>query len=77
MQDSLADMPTQKLIEKTVAGETAWSEMTLGSILDTNAEAIRTMQRATKLPECDWGSSTVVDREPRRFSLFEHAHCQD
>lgn len=55
MQDPLADMEARKLIEKTVAGETAWSETTLGVVLDANADAIQTMQRATKLPECDWG----------------------
>jgi hypothetical protein len=55
MQDPLADMEARKLIEKTVAGETAWSETTLGAVLDANADAIQTLQRATKLPECDWG----------------------
>lgn len=63
MQDPLADIATQKLIEKTVAGKTAWNESTLGSILDANSEAIRTMQRATKLPECDWGLE--YNRGPR------------
>jgi hypothetical protein len=55
MQDSPGDKATQELLEKSATGGTEWSESTLGSILDANAEAIRTMQRATKLPECDWG----------------------
>ena len=55
MQDPPADKPTQDLLEKTSAGEAVWDEKRLGPILDANGEAIRTMQRATKLPECDWG----------------------
>ena len=55
MQDPPADKATQDLLEKTSAGEAAWDETKLGRILDANGEAIRTMQRATKLPECDWG----------------------
>jgi hypothetical protein len=55
MQDPPSDKATQELLEKTVAGETAWSETTLGAVLDANADAIQTMQRATKPSECDWG----------------------
>jgi hypothetical protein len=55
MQDPPVDAATQALLGKTVAGEIAWDEKNLGSILDSNSEAIRIMQRATKLPECDWG----------------------
>jgi len=55
MQDPPADKATQDLLEKTSAGEAAWDETRLGRILDANGEAIRTTQRATKLPECDWG----------------------
>ncbi len=74
MQDPLADMETRKLIEKTVTGETAWSETTLGSTLDANAEAIRTMQRGTKLPECDWGLE--YSRGPRvPVTLFIRARA--
>src|SRR6266850_5467188 len=74
MQDPLADIATQGLIEKTVAGGTAWSETTLGSILDTNAEAIRTMQRATKLPECDWGLD-YSRGSSAQFTLFLRARA--
>ena len=55
MQDPPADKATQDLLEKTSAGNSAWDESKLGPILDANDGAIRTMQRATKLPECDWG----------------------
>src|ERR1035441_4502718 len=55
MQDEPADKTTLLLIEKSSAGEAAWDETRLGPILDANDGAIRTMQRATKLPECDWG----------------------
>ncbi len=55
MQDTWADPPTQELLEKTAAGEAAWDEAKLGPILNANEDAIRIMQRATKLPECDWG----------------------
>jgi hypothetical protein len=55
MRDPPADKTTQDLLEKTAAGEAVWDETRLGPILDANGEAIRTMRRATKLPECDWG----------------------
>lgn len=55
MKDPPGDKAIQELLEKTVTGEFAWDEKKLGSILDTNGEAIRIMQRATKLPDCDWG----------------------
>jgi hypothetical protein len=55
MQDLPTDKATADLLEKTAAGEIAWDESKLAPILDANDEAVRTMQRATKLPECDWG----------------------
>jgi hypothetical protein len=55
MQDASVDKATQELLEKTAAGEAAWDETKLAPILDANADAIRMMQRATNLPECDWG----------------------
>src|SRR5262245_28094916 len=55
MQDTSADKATQDLLEKTAAGDVSWDEAKLGPILDKNDEAIQRMQRATKLPECDWG----------------------
>jgi hypothetical protein len=55
LQDPPADKATTELLEKTAAGEAAWDEAKLGPILDKNESAIWRMQRATKLPECDWG----------------------
>jgi hypothetical protein len=55
LQDPPSDRATAELLEKTAAGEAAWDEPKLGPILDKNEEAIQRMQRATKLPECDWG----------------------
>jgi hypothetical protein len=55
LQDPPGDTTTTELLEKTAAGEAAWDEAKLGPILDKNEEAIRRMQRATKMPECDWG----------------------
>jgi hypothetical protein len=55
LQDPPADKATAELLERTAAGEAAWDEAKLGPILDKNETAILKMQRATKLPECDWG----------------------
>jgi len=74
MQDPLADMETRKLIDKTLAGKTAWSETTLGSTLDANAEAIQTMQRGAKLPECDWGLDDSQESSAQ-FTLFLRARA--
>jgi hypothetical protein len=55
MQDPPADKTMQELLERTAAGQAAWEEARLGPILDSNSVALQTMQRATKLPGCDWG----------------------
>ncbi|HEV1996387.1 MAG TPA: hypothetical protein VGR03_18780 [Candidatus Acidoferrum sp.] len=55
LQDPPADKATAELLEKTAAGEAAWDEAKLGPILGKNETAIWRMQRATKLPDCDWG----------------------
>jgi hypothetical protein len=68
MQDAPADKNTQELLEKTVAGEAAWDEAKLAPILDANAWAIQTMQRATQLPECDWGLE--YSRGPRASTVY-------
>jgi hypothetical protein len=49
------DDATQHLFGETVAGRLAWDETKLGPILDSNRDALRTMQQATKLPVCNWG----------------------
>jgi hypothetical protein len=55
LQDPPADKATQDLLEKVAAGDAPWDESKLGPILDQNETAILAMQRATKLPDCDWG----------------------
>jgi hypothetical protein len=55
MQDQPGDKNLAELLGKTAAGEAAWDETSLGPILDKNEEAILALQRASKLPECDWG----------------------
>ena len=49
------DDATRHLFGETIAGRAAWDETKLGPILDSNGDALRTMQRATKLPVCNWG----------------------
>lgn len=55
IRDQTTDKNTADLLEKTAAGEAAWDEAALGPILDRNQDAILALQRASKLPECDWG----------------------
>jgi hypothetical protein len=49
------DDATRDLFGGTITGRVAWDEAKLGPILDSNLDALRTMQRATKLPVCNWG----------------------
>jgi hypothetical protein len=55
MRDLPADKPTQELLEKTLSTAALWDEKKIAPILDANKFAIDIMQRATKLPDCDWG----------------------
>jgi hypothetical protein len=55
IHDVTGDKALQELLEKTQTGEVPWDEQKLGPILDQNQNAIQEMQRATKLPDCDWG----------------------
>jgi hypothetical protein len=55
MHDPPADKSISDLLEKTAAGDAPWDEAKLGPIVDENIAAIQMMQRATKLPDCDWG----------------------
>jgi hypothetical protein len=55
MKDLPADKPTQDLLEQTLSAQALWDEKKIAPILDANKLAIDIMQRATKLPECDWG----------------------
>ncbi len=71
LHDPAAGKATADLLEKTAAGEAPWDEVKLGPILDKNEDAILRMQRATKLPECDWGldyelgANTTIAYVPR------------
>jgi hypothetical protein len=49
------DEATRDLFGETITGRVAWDEKKLGPILDSNRDALLTMQRATKLPVCNWG----------------------
>src|SRR6266404_9691056 len=55
LHDTGADKSIADLLGKTMSGEGAWDETKLGPIVDVNMESIGIMQRAAKLPECDWG----------------------
>ena len=55
----LKDPPANREIlvemEKVLAAEAPWDEPRLGGIVVANEIALGIMQRATKLPDCDWG----------------------
>ena len=72
LQDVSVDAKTKDLLEKALAEPTAWDDNRLGPIVDENMEAIATMQRATKLPDCDWGLE--YSRGPRmQLQIDGHA----
>jgi hypothetical protein len=49
------DDATRHLLGEAITGRVAWDETKLAPILDSNLDALRTMQLATKLPVCNWG----------------------
>jgi hypothetical protein len=55
MRDLPSDKATQDLLEQTLSAQALWDEKKIAPILDANKLAIDIMQRATKLPDCDWG----------------------
>jgi hypothetical protein len=55
IKDPPADKAIQEEMEKVLSGQAAWNETTLGRIVVANEIATGIMQRATKLPDCDWG----------------------
>jgi hypothetical protein len=75
MKDLPADKPTQELLEKTLSAQALWDEKKIAPILDANKFAIDIMQRATKLPDCDWGleyqqgASASIAYAPRARAL--------
>jgi hypothetical protein len=55
MEDYPTDQATSDLMEQIIAGNAAWDENRLGHFLDSNKDALQTMQRGSKLSVCDWG----------------------
>jgi acyl-CoA-binding protein len=55
MKDRSIDDATTKLIEDVLNGRANWDEQKLGAIVEDNADAVRAMQSATALPDCNWG----------------------
>lgn len=55
----LKDLPPNQGIqvemEKVLSGEAPWDEAKIGGVVAANEIALGIMQRATKLPDCDWG----------------------
>lgn len=55
MQDHPADPAMSKLIDDVLSGSSTWDEQRLGTIVQENEAAVLEMQRASNLPECNWG----------------------
>jgi len=55
LQNSPADEGTTHAMDQVLAGSADWDEQRLGSVVDANAAAVQIMQRASSLPECNWG----------------------
>jgi hypothetical protein len=55
LKDPPAELGIQELLEKTLRGQIPWEEEKLGRILDMNRESLGIFERATKLPDCEWG----------------------
>ena len=55
LKDPPADKETQELLQKTLLGNANWDEQKLGPILDANSGALGIFDRASKLPDCEWG----------------------
>jgi hypothetical protein len=55
LKDPPPNQGVQQEMEKVLSGEAPWDESKLGGIVAANEIALGIMQRATKLPDCDWG----------------------
>jgi hypothetical protein len=55
LKDPPPDKTVQSEMEQALSGGEAWDEARLGGIVAANEIALGIMQRATKLPDCDWG----------------------
>lgn len=49
------DSSINKLMDEVLDGTLPWDEARLGPIVAENSFAIRSMQRGTELPDCNWG----------------------
>jgi len=68
MRDNpLTEEATHKMLSAVMKGETAWNEEKMGPVLDVYADSIGTMQRGTKLPDCNWG----LDYELGNLNLMQ------
>jgi hypothetical protein len=55
LKDPPADQGIQAEMQKVLSGEAPWNEAKLAGVVAANEIATGIMQRATKLPDCDWG----------------------
>jgi hypothetical protein len=55
MADRSTDDATIKLMEDVLSGTASWDEQRLGQVVEENSAAVHMLQRATELPECNWG----------------------
>jgi hypothetical protein len=55
MKDHAIDDATTRFMEEVLSGSAAWDEQRLGAIMEENSAAVRFMQRATAMPDCNWG----------------------
>jgi hypothetical protein len=55
LKDPPPNQGLQQEMEKVLSGEAPWDEAKLGGIVAANEISLGIMQRATKLPDCDWG----------------------
>jgi hypothetical protein len=55
IKDPPANQGIQEEMEKVLSGQASWNEAKLGGVMASNEIATGIMQRATKLPDCDWG----------------------
>jgi hypothetical protein len=55
LKDPPPNQALQQELEKVLSGGVPWDEAQLGGIVAANETALGIMQRATKLPDCDWG----------------------
>jgi hypothetical protein len=55
IKDPPVNQGIQEEMEKVLSGKAPWNETKLGGVVAANDLATGIMQRATKLPDCDWG----------------------